>query len=107
MFPTSSSPLSVAGVSFDASVSVGFSDPGFAFSSSRFTSVPLLFSVPTLSTSSLSTLVRAPASASLFAVVASCAKTGAAPKITAPITTEAAPTVNFRIPYRCFRSKCL
>ena len=66
MFPTSSSSsLSVAGVSFDASVSVGFSDPGFAFSSSRFTSVPLSVAVANLSASSLSRFVRFPVSTSL------------------------------------------
>ena len=38
---------------------------------------------------------------------ASWAKTGEAPKTTAPMTTDAAPTVNFLIPKRCFRSKSL
>ena len=65
MFPTSSSSLSVAGFPFDASVSVGFSDPGFACNSSRLTSVPLLFTVVTWPAGSLSKLARFPVSTSL------------------------------------------
>ena len=66
MFPTSSlSSLSVAGFSFDASVSAGFSDPGFACNSSRLTSVPLSVAVDNLSASSLSRFVRFPVSTSL------------------------------------------
>ena len=66
MFPTSSSSLlSVAGVSFDVSVPVGFSDPGFACNSSRLTSVPLSVAVANLFASSLSRFVRFPVSTSL------------------------------------------
>ena len=65
MFPTSSSSLSVAGFPFDASVSVGFSAPGFACKSPRLTSVPLLFTVVTWPAGSLSKLARLPISTSL------------------------------------------
>ena len=66
MFPSSfSSSLSVAGVSFDASVSAAFSDPGFACNSSRLTSVPLFVAVTNLSASFLSRFVRFPVSTSL------------------------------------------